>query len=70
MKINFTKKEYRQLLDMVFLGGWVASPHREDNSSPYETLSEKIYAHAKDFGFDDLIVYNIKHGTILRNRQI
>lgn len=43
---------------MVFLGDWVASAHREDDRSPYETLREKIYAHAKDFGFDDLIVYN------------
>ncbi|MCU7937693.1 MAG: hypothetical protein KZQ99_23065, partial [Candidatus Thiodiazotropha sp. (ex Dulcina madagascariensis)] len=51
-------KEYRQLLDMVFLADWVASAHLEDDSSPYETLREKIYAHAKDFAFDDLIVYD------------
>ena len=57
MKIHFTKKEYRQLLDLVFLGDWVASVD-EEKPSPYDALREKIYAHAKDFGFDDLIEYD------------
>jgi len=58
MKIHFSKKEYRQLLDLVFLGDWMASGHLEDTESPYEELRNKIYSHAKDFGFDDLIVYD------------
>lgn len=58
MKIHFTKKEYRQLLDVVFLGDWLASAQREDDASPYEGIREKIYAYAKEFGFEDLIEYD------------
>ena len=62
MKILFTKKEYRQLLDLVYLGDWVASADREDDSSPYEALREKIYSYAKEFGYGDLIVYDKQFG--------
>ena len=58
MKILITKKEYRQLLDLVFLGDWVASLGCEDDGSPYEALREKIYSYAKDYGFETLIEYD------------
>lgn len=58
MKIHFSKKEYRQLLDLVFLGDWVASAHLDDTKSPYDEIRNKIYSHAKEFGFDDLIVHD------------
>lgn len=58
MKIFFSKKEYRQLLDVMFLGDWVVSGYSEDDHSPFSELREKIYACAKDFGYGDLIEYD------------
>ena len=60
MKIFFSKNEYRQLLNLVFLGDWLVSAYSEDEKSPYKALRKKIYSHAKDFGFDDLIDHD-KH---------
>jgi hypothetical protein len=58
MKINITKKEYRTLLDVLFIAGWVQSAHEietsEDNTEIH-FLTQKIYSHAKEFGFDHLI---------------
>lgn len=62
MKIHFTKKEYRQLLYLVFLGDWMVTAHDPMDASPYAAVREKLYAQAKAFGFDDLIVYNKSMG--------
>lgn len=56
MKINFTKKEYRQLLDLVFLGDWVVSSFDMDGAkSPYVDIQQKIYSYAKELGCEELI---------------
>lgn len=62
MKIYFSKREYRQLLDLIYLGDWVVASHLETEKSPYESLRNKIYSHAHDFGFDELIVHD-KHAN-------
>ena len=58
MKINFTKKEYRLLLDLVYLGEWMIEAHetgRTPESEKYEMIIQKIYSHAKEMGCEDLI---------------
>ncbi|MCO7227590.1 hypothetical protein [Pleionea sp. CnH1-48] len=58
MKINFTKKEYGQLIEMVFLADWMTSAHIDDDTQgPYYELAQKLYAYAKDFGMDDKIEF-------------
>ncbi len=58
MKINFTKKEYRLLLDIIYLGQWMVEAH-ETGSSPksekYDMVAQKIYSHAKEMDCEDLI---------------
>jgi L-rhamnose mutarotase len=60
MKINFTKKEYRLLLDMVEMAEWVLNAHKtasSDEIKKYSDLYQKILSYAKDMGFENLIVY-------------
>lgn len=61
MKINFTKKEYRHLLDLIYLGDWVmtaADVEQDINKKHHEEITQKIYSFAKDFGCEDLIEYD------------
>ena len=58
MKINFTKKEYRLLLDIVYLGQWMMQVHETDHSDEedaHEMLAQKIYSVAKEMGYEDFV---------------
>lgn len=60
MKINFTKKEYRALLDIFEIAEWIMNAHKIGVSSTetvYSALEQKIYSHAKEMGCEDLIHY-------------
>ncbi len=60
LKINFTKKEYRHLLDLITLGEWVINAHRvgsEGRPKHYEDLIQKIYRFSKEMDCDDIIDY-------------
>ena len=61
MKINITKKEYRLLLDVLSISDWVMNSHivgDNPKSEPYKRLEQKLMSYAKDFGFDNLIMYD------------
>ena len=61
MKINYTKKEYRLLLDMVEIAEWVLNAHKyklSDEVEKYSELYQKILSHAKEMGFENLIAYD------------
>ena len=49
MKINFTKKQYRRLIDSVFLGDMVINGIRiqEEQIKEYEELRKYIYSFSK-----------------------
>ena len=61
MKIDYTKKEYRLLLDMVEIAEWVLNAHKSkpsDEIKKYSEIYQKILSHAKDMGFENLIIYD------------
>jgi hypothetical protein len=61
MKIDFTKEEYRYLLDMVEIAEWVLNSHRTNPSDEirgYSEINQKILSYAKDMGFENLITYD------------
>lgn len=61
MKINFTKREYRTLLELVALGDWVLfTGEFEGNPGKkrYTDIVQKLYSHAGEFGCQDMIEYN------------
>ena len=45
MQINLTAKEFRRLLDLVYIGNWVLNSTRgEDRFQDYDDLESKIFA--------------------------
>lgn len=51
MKLELTKKEYRRLLDMVYIGNWVLNSARgEDRFGDYDALESLLFSHAAEEG--------------------
>ena len=57
MKIEFTKDEYRVLLDVVYLADWVVNSFKtSDECIPeFEALGRKVFSFARGLGFDGLV---------------
>jgi len=73
MKIDFTRKEYRRLLDILYIADWVMNAHKvEDDpkTEAYKELEQKIFSYAKDMGFEDLIEYVVDHGEYFPTRKL
>ena len=57
MDINLTKKEFRLLLDLVYIGNWVLNSTRgEDRFAPYDDLESKLFALCRNHGMQVLVV--------------
>ena len=47
MQIELTKKEFRRLLDLVYIGNWVLNSTRgNDRFADYDNLESKIFAYS------------------------
>lgn len=49
------------MLDMPAVSDWVMNSHKvadDPRTGPYEKLEQKLFAHAKDFGCEDLVIYD------------
>jgi len=56
MNIELTEKEFRFLLDLVYIGNWVLNATREgDRIEEYDRLEEKIFARCDDARLKSLI---------------
>ena len=56
MNIELTSKEFRRLLDLVYIGNWILNSTREnDRFEDYDLLEEKIFALCKSQGMKSLI---------------
>ncbi|MCP5273953.1 MAG: hypothetical protein H6936_03675 [Burkholderiales bacterium] len=58
MKINITKKEYRLLLDILYLGEWMLTAHDQEEvpeKKQYQDVVQKFYSYAEEMGYDNLI---------------
>ena len=59
MKINFTKKQYEDLIKLVYLGNWFVNSHRtNDVVGEYEELEQYIFSYFEDFGMEQYIEYD------------
>jgi hypothetical protein len=53
MNINFTNKQYEDLLKLVYLGNWMANANRADDKlEDFDALESHIFSHAKEYGLD------------------
>ena len=63
MKINITKKEFRVLVEMLYLADWMMHSHaigEEQHHHEHEQLRKKILSHYKEMGAEDIIEYSEK----------
>ena len=55
MNIELTSKEFRRLLDMVYIGNWVLNSTRgEDRFTDYDDIQEKLFSYCAKLGLKDL----------------
>ncbi|MCF0120610.1 MAG: hypothetical protein HUJ65_03135 [Oscillospiraceae bacterium] len=68
MNIELTEKEYRRLLDIVYIGNWVLNSTRleHDRFLDYDIVESKIFAHCSEVGMNKLI--DISSGVVLPSR--
>jgi len=69
IKIEFDTSMFRQLIQLVYLGRWMASSHQEDPDKSMKEIEQHVYSHAKKFNIDDLIDYDTVHNKYLPSEQ-
>ena len=67
MELHLTEKQYRRLLDLVYIGNWVLNSTRgDDRIRDYDQVESLIFSHCLDHGMAQLIeLYN---GAIIPSR--
>ena len=56
MNIELNEKEYRRLLDMVYIGNWILNSARgDDRFEDYDCVEEKIFSLAPSQGMTSLV---------------
>ncbi|MBQ8264380.1 MAG: hypothetical protein IJY96_06370 [Oscillospiraceae bacterium] len=62
MNIELTDKEFRRLLDLIYIGNWVLNSARgEDRFEDYDLLQEKFFAMAGKNGMRALVETYMGH---------
>ena len=72
MKISFTKKEYKVLLEMIALADWVlhaTKVEKDPRTEKHRELREKIYSYAAEMGYGHLLEYSKTLGSHFPSRQ-
>ena len=63
MQIDLSKKEFRRLLDLVYIGNWVLNSTRgEDRFQDYDDLESKLFAMAPKLS-------ELWEGTVVPSRE-
>ena len=67
MGLHLTERQYRRLLDLVYIGNWVLNSTRgDDRIRDYDQVESLIFSHCLDHGMAQLIeLYN---GEIIPSR--
>lgn len=56
MDIELTEKEFRRLLDLVYIGNWILNSTRgDDRFEDYDLLQEKLFALCSNHGMRSLV---------------
>ena len=56
MNIDLTEKEFRRLLDLVYIGNWILNSTRaSDRFEDYDIVQEKLFSQCPRCGMDSLI---------------
>ena len=67
MNIELTDKEFRRLLDMVYIGNWILNSTRGKNRiTDYDEVESKIFSNCAFKGMRKL--FEVKDGVVLPSR--
>ena len=67
MYLQLSKKEFRRLLDLVYIGNWVLNSVREDDRiSDYDDVESLLFSHCAGCGMDSLAEF--WEGTVIPSR--
>lgn len=67
MQIELTEKEFRRLLDLVYIGNWVLNSTRGmDRFEDYDHVESKVFSYCKDHKMSSLMAY--WNGTVVPSR--
>ena len=56
MNIELTEKEYRRLLDLVYIGNWILNSTRgDDRIEEYDRVEERLFSLAPEHGMKSLM---------------
>lgn len=72
MKIDLTKKEYRDLLDILYVANWVFSAHKVEDDpriERFDQLEQKFLALSKQMKFENLVEYDAALDTYFPTRE-
>jgi hypothetical protein len=68
--INLSDKEYKKLLDLVYLGNWMVNSFKiDDQVQDYEDLEQLILSKASDFNQQEYIFYDEDSEEYFTNRK-
>ena len=67
MELHLTGKQFRRLLDLVYIGNWVLNSNRgEDRIRDYDQVESLVFSHCLDHGMTPLVeLYN---GDVIPSR--
>lgn len=70
MKIEFTKEEYRVLLDVVYIANWIVNSFKTpgEYTPEFEALKSKAFSFAQKLGFDELVEREGRTHTFAESR--
>ena len=62
MNIELTDKEFRRLLDLIYIGNWILNSTRgEDRFADYDHLQEKFFSLCSKNGMNSLVQFYMGH---------
>lgn len=67
MELHLTEKQYRRLLDLVYIGNWVLNSTRgDDRIRDYDKVESLVFSHCLDHGMTPLV--ELYEGEIIPSR--
>jgi len=70
MKINFTKKQYEDLMKLVYLGAWMINSHRTDNiEERYDELEQYVLSFSEEFGMENYVEFDEELNRFFTTRE-
>jgi len=65
LKIQLNPSLFKQLLQVVYLGRWMASSHHDDPDISMKEIEQHIYSHAGKFGLESMVDLDATHNKYL-----